>query len=164
MYCTIGHIAEGAHPLSTLNATGSTKRTISSVIRSERAASGVGTNSKNQIRKRAGPSKVEGHRSLFGEQSTEQIQLNIEGDASENFILHMFESEVPISIEGVQGARSERSRSKILAVKGNSSCSTMPPTQGAKKNNSTVVRKQQPEPTQEFSIANCIHAMRQMVD
>ena len=107
---------------------------------------------------------VEGHISLSGEQSTEQIQLNIEGDASENFILHMFESEVPISIEGVQGARSERSRSKILAVKGNSSCSTMPPTQGAKKNNSTVVRKQQPEPTQEFSIANCIHAMRQMVD
>ena len=76
----------------------------------------------------------------------------------------MFESEVPTSIEGAQGARSERSRSKILAVKGNSSCSTMPPTQGAKKNNSTVVRKQQPEPTQEFSIANCIHAMRQMVD
>ena len=60
MYCTIGHIAEGAHPLSTLNATGSTKRTISSVIRSERAASGVGTISKNQIRKRAGSSMVEG--------------------------------------------------------------------------------------------------------
>jgi hypothetical protein len=52
----------------------------------------------------------------------------------------------------------ERSRSKSLAVKGNSSSSAMPPTQGAKKNKSNVVRSQQHEPTQEFSIANCIHA------
>lgn len=163
MYCTVGDIAEGAHPLCTLNATGSTKRTISNVKRSERAARGLGRNSKNQIRKRAGPSMVEGHGGLFGAQNTDQILLNIEGDASENFIPHMFESEVPTSIEGMQGACSERSRSKSLAVKGNSSSSAMPPTQGAKKNKSTVVRNQLHEPTQEFSIANCIHAMREMV-
>lgn len=85
---------------------------------------GLGRNSKNQIRKRAGPSMVEGHGSLFGAQNTDQIHNiflefkgaprplyckrhqihNIEGDASENFIPHMFESEVPTSIKGMQRA------------------------------------------------------------
>ncbi|CAO2191351.1 unnamed protein product [Urochloa humidicola] len=70
-FYSAGHITDGAHSLSTVNATGYTKRTTSNVIRSQRAASGIGRNSKKEILKGAGPSMVKDHTSLSGAPSAE---------------------------------------------------------------------------------------------
>uniref|UniRef100_A0A0A9FBJ9 Uncharacterized protein n=1 Tax=Arundo donax TaxID=35708 RepID=A0A0A9FBJ9_ARUDO len=104
-FYSAGHIAEGTHHFSALNPTGSTKITISSVRKSERAASGMGRNATKvglQIQKMAAPSMVKGHRSLFcahsAELDTEHIGLSNEGDHCENLIPHTFEPEIPTSI------------------------------------------------------------------
>ncbi|KAL6873962.1 hypothetical protein ACP4OV_014044 [Aristida adscensionis] len=105
--------------------------------------------------------------------STEHIGLSNEGDDCENLVSHIFESEVPASIKGVQGAYIKRSRSERLSENGTSSSSSIPPTPGAKKIKKIVVetieaymefKRNQHKPQEEFSVAKCINTMHEMVD
>ncbi|KAL6661408.1 hypothetical protein ACP70R_000792 [Stipagrostis hirtigluma subsp. patula] len=173
-----GHVAEGMHRLSTHNTSQATETTC--MIRSERAASGMGRHAKNvvlQSQKRRASSMEGEYRSPDGaplaEFDTEHVGLSNEGDYCENLVPHMFESEVPTSIAGVKGAHIERFGSKRPVENGNSSFSSIPPTQGATEIKNIVVetmeaymelRKKQNEPQREFSVAMCINTMREMVD
>ncbi|KAL6896662.1 hypothetical protein ACP4OV_007234 [Aristida adscensionis] len=162
-----GHIAEGRHHISSLDPTrsnarkrgspasamgrpgtrkrGSPTSAMGRPARNTSPGSALGRyerNTSRQFQKRTDPIIEEPENVLHAQSAncnTEHDALsNEEGDDYETVSPHMVDSDVPTRIAAEHEAYSEKPRSKRSAEIGNSSSSTIPPTQGARKTKNSI--------------------------